>query len=158
MFSKLDLNKGYHQLELDPKSRGITTFATHRGLYRYQRLAFGITSAAEIFQYQIQTALAGIPGCRNLSDNIIVYGKTQQEHDATLRNVFQRLRDKGLTLNRSKCVFNKGNLNFYGYTFSADGMKADDKKLQAIKDAPVPQHVGELRSFLGLVNYVQGRK
>ena len=154
VFSKLDLNKGYHQLELDPKSRGITTFATHRGLYRYQRLAFGITSAAEIFQYQIQTALAGIPGCRNLSDDIIVYGKTQQEHDATLRNVFQRLRDKGLTLNRSKCVFNKGNLNFYGYTFSADGMKADDKKLQAIKDAPVPQHVGELRSFLGLVNYV----
>ena len=62
VFSKLDLNKGYHQLELDPKSRGITTFATHGGLYRYQRLAFGISSAAEIFQYQIQTALAGIPG------------------------------------------------------------------------------------------------
>ena len=114
VFSKLDLNKGYHQLELDPKSRGITTFATHRDLYRYQRLAFGISSAAEIFQYQIQTALAGIPDCRNLSDDIIVYGKAQQEHGTTLRNVFQRLRDKGLTLNRSKCVFNKANLNFYG--------------------------------------------
>ena len=98
------------------------------------------------------TALAGIPGCRNLCDDIIVYGKTQQEHDTALRNVFQRLRDKGLTLNRSKCVFN--NLAFYGYTFSADGMKADEKKLHAIKDAPIPQNVGELRSFLALVNYV----
>ena len=51
VFSKLDLNQGYHQLELDLNSRSITTFATHRGLYRYQRLAFGISSAAEVFQY-----------------------------------------------------------------------------------------------------------
>ena len=110
---KLDLNKGYHQLELDPKSRGSTTFATHRGIYCYQRLAFGISSAVEISQYQIQTALASIPGCRNLSDDILVYGKTQLEHDAALRNVFQILRDKGLTLHRSKCAFSKANLNIF---------------------------------------------
>ena len=154
VFSKLDLNKGYHQLELDIDSRGITTFATHRGLYRYQRLAFGISSAAEVFQYQIQTALAGIPGCRNLSDDIIVFGKTQQEHDQALRNVFQRLSEKGLTLNKRKCTFNKANLNFYGYAFSAEGMKADEKKVQAIKETATPKTVSELRSFLGLVNYV----
>ena len=118
VFSKLDLNKGYHQLQLDPKRRGITTFATYRGLYGYQRLTFGISSAAEIFQYQIQTALAGIPGCRNRCDDILFYGKTQQEHGTALCNVFQKLRDKGLTLNRSKCVFNKSNLNLWIYIFS----------------------------------------
>ena len=57
-------------------SRGITNFAIHYGLYPYRRLSFGISSTAKIFQYQIQTAISGILGCRNLSDHIIVYGKT----------------------------------------------------------------------------------
>ena len=61
-------------------------------------LAFGISSAAEVFQNQIQTALAGIPGCSNLSDDIIIFGKTQQEHAETLQNVFCRLAEKGLKL------------------------------------------------------------
>ena len=113
----------------------------------------GISSAAGVFQYQVQTALAGIPGCRSLSDNIIIFGKTQQEHKQALCNVCQRLSEKGLTLNKRKCTFNKANLNFYGYTFSAEGMKADEKKVQAIKETLTPKTVSELCSFLGLVNW-----
>ena len=66
VFSKLDLNQGYHQLELGPESRYITTFTTHLGLRRYKRLNFGISSAAEVFQNAIQTALSGLPGVRNM--------------------------------------------------------------------------------------------
>lgn len=81
IFSKLDLTSGYHQLELHPNSRYITTFTTHLGLRRYKRLNFGISSAAEVFQNTIHQTLQGIAGVKNLSDDIIVYGATQADHD-----------------------------------------------------------------------------
>ena len=80
-FSKLDLSSAYHQLELDEESRQITTFTTHKELFQYKRLNFGTNSASDIFQHTIQGVFNGIPGCRNISDDIIVFGKTQNEHD-----------------------------------------------------------------------------
>ena len=74
MFSKIDLNSGYHQLELTPDSRYITTFSTHRGLRRYTSLNFGTSSAAEVLQDAIQQILSGIEGIRNVSDDIIIFG------------------------------------------------------------------------------------
>ena len=71
-------------MELDEESRYITTFSTHVGLQRYKRLNFGVTSAAEIFQNTIAETLAGINNCMNISDDILVYGTTQSEHDITL--------------------------------------------------------------------------
>ena len=101
MFSELDLRRGYHQIELNPESRVITTFATHQGLWRYKRLMFGISSAPEACQH-IQQSLSGCPGVRNISDDIIVYGKDQAEHDPNLGHVLQRIVEKGLTLNKDK--------------------------------------------------------
>ena len=82
VFSKLDLSSGYHQLELAPESRHITTFSTHVGLRRYKRLMFGINAASEIFQNAIEEILTGLPGCKNISDDIIVFGKTHREHES----------------------------------------------------------------------------
>ena len=73
------------------------------GHMRYKRLNFGISSAAEIFQNVIRETLEGIDGAMNISDDILVAGKTHEEHEQNLRAVFQRLREKGLTLNKSKC-------------------------------------------------------
>lgn len=87
VFSKLDLRSGYHQLELDKDSRYITNFNTHIGIYRYKRLNFGISSASEIFQATISSLLRGIKGAQNISDDIVVYGKTQEDHDITLNKV-----------------------------------------------------------------------
>ena len=153
VFSKLDLTAGYHQLELHPASRYITTFTTHQGLRRYKRLNFGISSAAEVFQNAICQTLQGISGVKNLSDDIIIHGKTQAEHDDTLRAVFQRLKERGLTLNRKKCEFDKSSLEFFGFIFSADGISADPKKVAAIKQASDPQDPTEVRSLLGMANY-----
>lgn len=153
VFSKLDLTAGYHQLELHPESRYITTFTTHLGLRRYKRLNFGISSAAEVFQNAICQTLQGIPGVKNLSDDIIIYGVSQEAHDDTLRAVFKRLKDSGLTLNRNKCEFNKQRLEFFGFIFSADGISADPKKVSAIHDASDPKDPGEIRSLLGMANY-----
>ena len=146
------MRSGYHQLELIPKGRYITTFSTRKGLYRYKRLLFGLSSAAEVFQHTIQTVLIGIPNIKNISDDIIVCGKDQAELDIALRTVLQPLQDCNLTLNKEKFEYNKKSINFYGYTFSSNGTAA--KEVESIKNAPNPRSATELRSLLGLVNYV----
>ena len=153
VFSRLDLNQGYNQLELEPSSRYITTFSTHNGLWRYKRLNFGVSSAAEVFQNAIRETLSGLSGVINMSDDILVFGKTQKEHDTNLRNVFQRLREKHLTLNASKCKYNKSTLEFFGHVFSKGGMSADPKKIDAIIKLDPPTDVSSVRSFLGMTNF-----
>ena len=125
VFSKLDLKNGFHQLELEPDSRYMTTFSTHAGLWRYKRLNFGVSAAPEIFQNEIMQALEGLKCVRNLSDDIIVFGKSQSEHDANLEALLERLCEKNLTLNKDKCSFNRNKISFVGYVFSDQGISAD---------------------------------
>lgn len=132
----------------------MTTFTTHKGLKRYTRLLFGLSSAAETFQHVIQQVLQGLPGVRNISDDIIVFGQDQKSHDHALRETLARLKDKGLTLNRAKCEFNKTQLCYYGIILSAKGISPDPAKVESVKNAEPPKSVSEVRSFLGLTNYV----
>ena len=91
-----------------------------------------------------------IPGSRNISDDILVFGKSQAEHDTALEAVFKRLNDKGLTVNKKKCLFNQDKISFFGLVFSAEGVSPDTRKVDAIKNASPPK---EERSFLGMTNY-----
>ena len=161
MFSKLDLTSGYHQIELDEDSRHLTTFATHKGLFRYTRLNFGLSSSAEIFHHEIQQCLEEIPGALNISDDILIFGKDQESHDAALQNVLEMFRQKNLRANFSKCAFNKKNLDFFGYHFSHHGIAPShhgiapsQQKIKAIHNAPQPENVQAVRSFLGMTNYL----
>ena len=154
VFSKLDLTAGYHQLELTEESRNITTFTTHVGLRRYKRLNFGVTSAAEIFQNAIAEMLSDIPDALNTSDDILVHGRNQEEHDKTLIRVLDRIREKGLTLNKKKCQYNRDSKELYGFVFGKKGVSPDEKKVEAIKNSKRPTTPKEVRSFLGMTNYV----
>ena len=153
VFSKLDLKWGYHQLELSEESRDITTFSTHAGLYRYKRLMFGVTSAPEIYQHAIQQALYGCEGVRNISDDIILHGKDDQQHDERLEKLLQRLQQRGLTLNGEKCKFKMPQLEFMGYLLSTRGIGPTESKVEAVVNAREPESVAEVRSFMGLVNF-----
>ena len=137
-FSKLDLKWGYHQLELTPESRDITTFVTHCGLYRYKRLLFGVNSASEQYQYEIQRALAGLEGQMNISNDIIVHGKNQEEHDARLQSVIKRLGECGLTLNVEKSQFNMDRLTFIGMVLSRNSISCTEEKVRAVVEAREP--------------------
>ena len=92
-FSKLDLTQAYHQLELDPESRYITTFSTHLGLYRYTRLNYGTNAAAKVFQNTLQQHLQGIDGVKTIEDDILIFGRTSKEHDRALDKCLTRLSD-----------------------------------------------------------------
>lgn len=157
VFSKLDLNQGYNQLELHEDSRYITTFATHKGLYQYKRLNFGVNSASEMFQEAIRQTLNGLAQTINVSDDILVFGKNQEEHDRNLENLLKRLRDKNLTLNKKKCQFNKTTVEFLGHIFSEKGIQPSPSKIKAIRDMPSPQSPSEVRSLLGMLNFCGAR-
>ncbi len=83
---------GYHQLELEPKPREITTLDTHSGLHSYKRLLFGVNSASEVFQCKIASALAGIEGATNISDTIVVHAADKETLDKRLRQVLETMK------------------------------------------------------------------
>ena len=153
VFSKIDLKWGFHQLELHPESRDVTTFVTHCGLYRYKRLMFGINAAPEIYQYEIHRVIQGIPGAANISDDIIVHAPTREEHDRRLRLVLSKLQSAGLTVNANKCQFGVSEMDFMGHRLTSKGLNPAKAKVEAVADAREPQNATEMRSFLGLVNY-----
>ena len=153
VFSKLDLKWGFHQVELDPESREITTFITHRGLFHYKRLMFGITSAPEKYQKIVKDALIGCKGVKNIADDLIIHGCGIQEHDENLLAVLRCLRKCGLTLNEKKCQFKLPKLTFFGHNLSKQGISPSEEKVSAIQNAKPPQNSAEVKSFLGLVQY-----
>jgi len=80
-----------------------------------------------------------------------VFGKSQEEHDQHLRAVFQRLREKGLTLNKSKYEYSKDTLEFFGYVFSKEGISPDPKKGKEVVNLSTPSTASEVRSLLGII-------
>ena len=115
-FSKLDVRQAFHQLELDEDSRYITTFTTHRGLYRYKRLNFGTNAASEIFQHPLEIHLTWLSGVKNIHDDILVFGTTRHEHDVALKGCLDKLSEIGITLKKSKCKFLQSEITFFGHT------------------------------------------
>ena len=105
VFSKLDLKWGFHQVELETESRRITAFITHRGLFQYKRLMFGITSAPDKYQKIVKDVLIGCKGVANIADDPIIYRCGIKEHHENLVAVLRRLRERGSTQNEKKCQF-----------------------------------------------------
>ena len=114
---------------------------------------FGITSAPELYQHIIQQILQGFDGAYNISDDIIVHGRSVEEHDARLNKVMERLREKDLTLNSDKCQFRISKIEFMGHVLSEKGVAPTKEKVKAVLKAREPATVSEVRSFLRLVNF-----
>ena len=148
IFRKIALNQGYHQIPLHPNSRPLTTFSTHIGLFRYKRLNFGLSCAAEVFQKKVSDAIRGIPCVKNISDDIYIGGVDQEAHDRHLKQVFYQLHDNGLTINFPKCQFRVPSMLFFGHVFSDKGMSPDPRKVEALQNAAPPTTTAEVRSLL----------
>ena len=99
------MNQAYHQLLLDEPSKKLVAIDTTRGLFQYNGLPFGISSAPGIFQRVMDNLLQGIPGVVVYLDDILVTGPSDREHLASLKEVFTRLEKAGLRLNKMKCQF-----------------------------------------------------
>ncbi|XP_065088042.1 uncharacterized protein K02A2.6-like [Ochlerotatus camptorhynchus] len=153
-FSRLDIKESYYQLELEEDCRDITTFITHKGLYRFKRLMFGVSCAPEMFQKALEQILAGCENTVNYIDDIIIFGQTEEEHDRALQQVLSTLREKEVLLNHRKCVFKATEIEFLGHVISEEGIRPTASKIESLTRFRAPKTAEEVRSFLGLVTYV----
>ena len=104
VFSKLDLSDAYLQVELDDESKRHVVITTYRGLYRYNRVCFGLSSEPAIFQGIIEQILRTVKKVQPYSDDIALKGANLDDHLRILRHVFPKLGQPGLKLKREKCV------------------------------------------------------
>ena len=153
VFTKLDLSQAYQQLMLDEESKKYIVINTHRGLFRYNRLPFGISSAPGIFQRTMESLLQGIPKVVVYLDDILVTGLSEEDHLLTLQKVLQRIESSGLRLKKNKCKFMVPSVSYLGYKIDAQGLHPLPEKMDAIMKAPSPTSLTELKSFLGLLSY-----
>lgn len=154
-FSAFDLASGFHQIKLDPKTRHKTAFSTPHGHFEYKRLAFGLKNAPPSFQRMMDRALVGLlgNGIFVYLDDIIVCGKTLEEHNENLRKLFQRLREVGLKLQPDKCEFLAPELAYLGHVITPNGIKPNPFKIQAVSCFPQPTNTKQVKQFLGLAGY-----
>ena len=152
-FTKLDLAHAYQQLQLDDESRPYTTINTHRGLFHYTRLPFGVAAAPAIFQRTMESLLGGLPHVCVYLDDILVTGESEAAHLRNLVVVLEHLESAGIRLKHQKCSFMIPEVEYLGHSVSEKGIQPMSEKVRAIRDAPQPQDVSQLRSFLGMLNY-----
>lgn len=154
-FSTIDLSNAFFHIELHENSRHLTNFFTEFGMFRYVRLPFGLCNAPDIFQEVLQRKILGAcKGVKNYLDDIIVHGETKEEHDTNLAAVLACLEEHNVKINTSKCVFASQSVKFLGYILTPSGWQIEDGKLTAIQNFRRPETCSEVKSFLGLITYI----
>ena len=153
VFSKLDMSHAYAQLSVDKESQKYLCINTHKGLYAYTKLPYGIKSAPKIFQSMMDKILHGLPKVVCFQDDILVTGENKEEHMQVLAEVLERLEKQNVKLQMKKCEFLSGSVVYLGYRIDAQGLHPLAEKVEAIVNAPEPTNVSELKSFLGMIQY-----
>nr|XP_058940983.1 uncharacterized protein K02A2.6-like [Pocillopora verrucosa] len=145
---------GYLHCELDHESSLLTTFATPFGRFRWLSLPFGLKVSSEIFQKRLHQALEGLEGVRCIADDVIVWGRSNEEHDARVSLFLQRCSEIGISLNKEKCRFGLREIPFMGHVVSNKGLKNDPSKVEAILKMEPPTDKAGVERLRGTVNYL----
>ena len=153
VFSKLDLSQAYLQMALEPESKRLTTINTHRGLFQYNRLPFGISSAPGMFQRAMEDLFRDMENVICYLDDLLLVSKTKADHETLLNKVFERLQKTGLKLKAEKCEIAVPEVEYLGFKLTEAGVLPTMSKVEAIKNAPTPKDLTQLRAYLGLLNF-----
>ena len=130
VFSKLDLSHAYQQLELDAESQHCVTVNTHKGIYRYLRMPYGVSSAQSIFQSVMDQILPGMYHVMCFLDDILITDESEQEHLNVLDEVLTRLEQCGVRVNLAKCSFAQKSVECEGHRLDATGVHPTSEKLK----------------------------
>ena len=114
----------------------------------------GFHHTQDVFQWKLDAIFLSVPGVTGIADNMIIYGRTDHDHDKNLLNFLEACQKNGLTLNPDKMQFWLPEVSFFVHTWSNKGLSLDLKKIKVVKRMEIPQDVEMMRSFLRLVKYL----
>ena len=148
VFSKVDFNKAFWQLELHPDSRHVAVFHANNKLYRYKRLIMGLKPAQGELNIALKPIFAHLKDAHLIHDDLVLATNTYEEHIELINEVMKAVSRSGLTLNPDKCFFGLSEIKFWGMVFGKDGVKPDPEKVETLKHITRPESKEELVSFL----------
>ena len=154
-FTKIDLRGAYNLVRIRPGDEWKTTFRTRYGHFEYTVMPFGLTNAPAVFQHMANDIFRDFLDIFLIIylDDLLIYSKTQGEHDIHVRQVLERLRKYGLYAKLEKCSFDCKQVEFLGYTISSQGVFMDPAKVQTILEWKPPCSVRDVQCFLGFANF-----
>jgi hypothetical protein len=155
VLSKIDLRSGYHQLKFWESDIPRTAFRTRYGLYEYTVMSFGLTNALAYFMYLMNKVFMEYlyKFVVVFIDDILIFSKTEEEHEKHLRMVLEKLRSNQLYAKFSKCEYWLTEVAFLGHVISAGGISVDPSKVKDVLNWMAPTNASEIHSFLGLAGY-----
>jgi hypothetical protein len=155
VFFKIDLRLGYHQLKVRECDIPRTAFISRYGLYEFMVMSFGWTNAPVYFMYMMNKVFREYLDkfVMVFIDDILVYSRSEEEHEGHLHLVLQKLLDHKLYAKLSTCEFWLKQVAFLGHVMSNGGIHVDPSKVQDVLSWKAPMSVSDIQSFLGLVEY-----
>lgn len=154
-FSTLDLSMGYYQIPMNQEDAEKTAFTTRTGQYNFARMPFGLSGAPATFQRVMADVLREFnwKACVIYIDDVLIFGRSLQEHNDRLAAVLKRFIEAGLKLSPSKCTFMRRQVKYLGHIMDSRGVHTDPDKVSCIKNWPRPASNKDLHTFLGLCGY-----
>ena len=154
VFTKADALKAFLQVHLTEESSKLLVINTHKGCYRFKRMPFGAKMSQDVFQMKMDLIMERCTGVISIHNDIVVYGVSDEDHDANLINLLNVAQVEGLVLNSKKLELKRPRVSFFGAEYSADGMQPCPKKIQGITEMTPPIDKQQLSSFIGMVTYM----
>ena len=152
--SKIDLTKGYYQIEVHPESMEKTTFVSFVGKFMFTRMPFGLANAPAIFQRVMERVLEG---CYQFAapyiDDVLVFSGSVEDHRLHLEEVVKALFKAGLTIKKSKCVFGRRSVEYLGHQIGSGCLAVPEHRVTAMREYLRPHSKRQLKAFLGAASY-----
>lgn len=153
-FTVMDLKNGFWQLVLDENCSELTTFITPFGLYKWNRMPFGLNNAPEVFMRYMIQIFGDIEGVEIYFDDLCITGVTKKEHDERLIKVIKRAQEFNIKFNKRKIQYRTTEVCFMGQRISNGKIRPDLKYLRAIREMPVPNNKRDVMRILGMCKFL----
>lgn len=154
-FTVFDLAEGYHHLKLNEKSSWKCCFATPFGVYRFIVLPYGLSNSQDLFQYEVEKHFSGLKNVVICHDDMIISGKTKQEHDEAVDGFVKKAKNANAKFNKDKFQYCQNKVKFMGQMFSEEGMQIDPDRIESLSMLKSPENKAELQRVIGSFNYVR---